>query len=410
MNQFESQSVPAAESSRAIFKPFITRAGSFFFLFLITAGTCLAGTSVEEVRNHLTSRIELQASEFANLENGRLISKLLPAGNKREVAVFGLIPLKIQPDEAFQAFQESLVRQNGKTNGDFGYFSSTPRPEDLQNLILEDGDIEDLKKCQIGSCNVKLSAAMIERFQRELDWNAPDYAKRANDLYRQIILDYVRDYLARGDAALLEYHDKREPIDLADENRSLLKQAIMVNDFAPELARHLQDFPRSPAPNISQSITWAKVKFGLKPVIIITHNVDYRIDSAEGPAQIYSVAKQIYANHYFDSSFGLTAIIKSPNSAGTDSYLMYANYSRSDALGGIIGKFARGKVEKEAIDKLELLLQTTKYIAESKLRNLDESAALTTQSVLGDNYFLWLLTLPFAALALWIGIRKSSKS
>lgn len=70
--------------------------------------------------------------------------------------------------------------------------------EDLQGLTLEKRDVEDLKRYSVGDCKLKMSDAMIERFRREVDWTAPDYRLQATRLYRQMLLDYVRDYLTVG--------------------------------------------------------------------------------------------------------------------------------------------------------------------------------------------------------------------
>lgn len=345
------------------------------------------------MRNYLGTKANFGDIDFANLENGRLVTKLLTASNKREVAVLGFVPIKSSPDLALQAFQESLLRQNQRSN-DFGFLSNTPLIEDLRNLTLEDRDIEDLKQCQPGNCKVRLSAAMIGRFQKEIDWNAPDYPKQANQLYQQIILDYVRDYLSRGDAALIDYNDKNEVIRLQDEQEAILKESLWLNEYAPEFYDYLQKFPHSEPLNVSQTIAWAKVKFGLKPVTIITQTFTYKKEEANGATQILSVSKQLYANHYFDSSLALTALIALPQSEKT--YLLYTNYSRSDALGGAFSKLMRGTIEKEALAKLKPLLLGTKYYAESKLSpgNETNNAAFGETNfgqLFSKNLLIWLL-------------------
>jgi len=69
---------------------------------------------------------------------------------------------------------------------------------------------------------VKLSAIMIERLQKEVDWTAGDYRLRVTRLLKQMLLDYVRDYLARGDTALIRYDDKSKGIrGVADETAGI---------------------------------------------------------------------------------------------------------------------------------------------------------------------------------------------
>lgn len=48
-----------------------------------------------------------------------------------------------------------------------------------------------------------------------------------------MLLEYMRDYLARGDAALMEYNDKPEQIRLAEEQRALMATS-RYNNVIPE--------------------------------------------------------------------------------------------------------------------------------------------------------------------------------
>jgi hypothetical protein len=57
-------------------------------------------------------------------------------------------------------------------------------------------------------------------------------------------------------------------------------------------------------------------------------------------AQVLIVSKQIYANHYFDSSLALTAFMDLPGQ-NPGSFLFYENRSRVDGLEGPFGKFKR---------------------------------------------------------------------
>jgi len=391
---------------------------NLFFIFLIliillgSPNICLAETPVEEMHRYLVDKANFAGDDFSKLENGELITKLLPVQDKREVGVCGLIQIKAPPDQALQAFQDAMARQNRKSVMEFGSFSSTPNIEDLKNLTLEDNDIEDLKQCQAGKCQLRLSANMIGRFQKEIDWNAPDYRKQATNLFRHMILNYVSDYLSRGDAALIEYIDKRDVVSLQQEYGTLLKELLWVNEYAPELSRYLQNFPAAEPLNVKKSISWSKIKFGLKPVIVITQTITYTSEKNDGLSQVLSVSKQIYANHYFDSSLGLTALISFPNTdTAPDSYLLYTNHSRSSSLDGAFSKFVRGVVEQKAIGKLEPLLQDTKYLAEAKFTDNDEppdpSAKLEfTESIFGQNYFILVLIL---IGALFAGFRISKQ-
>ncbi len=104
-----------------------------------------------------------------------------------------------------------------------------PRLLTLRGLPSNPGDIDDLKECIVGNCQIKLSAPMIERFRKEIDWAAPDYQLKVTNLFKEMLVAYIKDYRARGEAALIEYNDKRDSISLANEQRALSSAAKVTS-------------------------------------------------------------------------------------------------------------------------------------------------------------------------------------
>ena len=341
----------------------------FSALLWMGAVTAVAQTSVEAFRKVLTDQAAFTASDFSALEQGQMVTKLLPVKNKREVAVCGLVRLQAPVDVFLRSVEENVGRKNNQAILQIGKLSNPPTLEDLQTLTLENREIEDMKRCTVGDCNLKMSAAMIERLRNEVNWSAPDYSAQATLLFRQMLLDYVRDYLARGNAALIEYNDRNNAVRVGEEQSALLGGSIYVNDFAPEFSNYLKSFPASPLPGLEQTICWSKIKFGFKPVITLTHVMIYKRQKDSAP-QALVASRQIYADHYFDSSLALSALIKIPATSTTsDSYLLYTNRSRADALGGMLGGLTRFIVEREALDGLKTNLQQTKLAMEASSTN-----------------------------------------
>jgi hypothetical protein len=100
-------------------------------------------------------------------------------------------------------------------------------------------------------------------------------------------------------------------------------------------------------------------------VITITHVVIYSRPVNTAP-QVLVASRQIYADHYFDSSLALSAFVTFPAAGGTsDAYLLYTNRSRADALGGLFSGLKRSLVEREAIDSLGNILQEQKLKMEA---------------------------------------------
>ena len=136
-------------------------------LILSAAASTNGQTSLAELQKVLSEKAAFADIDFAALERGETIVKLAPVQDKREIAVSGLVNLRASADEFLRSYRESLTHRNNAAVLEIGSFSATPALSDLQYLTLEPGDIEDLKQCAVGDCEIKLSAAMIQRFARE---------------------------------------------------------------------------------------------------------------------------------------------------------------------------------------------------------------------------------------------------
>jgi len=357
--------------------------------------TTSAQDSAAEFHEILCEKTASEAADLAALDQGQPVVKLVPAQDKREVAVCGVEKLQVSAEVFLESFRESMVRKTNPAILEIGSFSSTPTLDDLQSLSIEERDIEDLKDCVVGNCKLKLSAMMIERLHHEVDWHAPDYWLRATQLLKSMLVDYVRDYLARGDAALIEYNDKPTEVRLADEQRSLMAALTYFNGVRAVPPQYPKN-PSSPESHVvGNRIVWSKIKYGLKPVTAINHIIIYQREEKTGP-QIVVVSKQLYANHYFDSSVALTVFGNLPN-ASSGSYLFYENRSRVDGLNGPFGRIERGIVENKAMDGLKTILEQLKLSLNARRLSQTESASAphvkrswSRWTVRSIYLFLWL--------------------
>ena len=316
-------------------------------LVCVAANAVWAQSSLSEFQKALHEKAAFEQADFDALQLNQPVVRLAPTSDKREIAVSGLVNIRAGAEEFLRSYRESMTRKANPAVLESGSFSSQPGINDLDSLMLDAGDIEDLKDCIIGDCKLKLSASMIERFRKEIDWNAANYQLAAINLFKQMLLDYVRDYRTRGEAALIEYNDKQNEVSLAAEQRALNAASSYINDLLAGAKSDLQ--------LAEDSIVWSKIKFGLKPVIAINHVRIYRRNSDVGP-QILIASNQIYANHYFNASQALTAFVNIPGE-NQGAYLVSENRSRADGLEGPFGKLKRGVVEKKALEGLKGILQ-----------------------------------------------------
>lgn len=174
-------------------------------VLVISAANCLAITSDKEMKDYLVKNSIFSKDDISKLESGEMIARLLPNDDKRGVEVCGIISVNASPDTGLKAFYDTMSRENKASILALGKFSESPSIEDLQSLTLDKHEIEGIKQCRVGNCGMRFSAEMIERFQKEIDWNSADYSQQVNSLFKEMILDYVKSYLLKGDSALIEY-------------------------------------------------------------------------------------------------------------------------------------------------------------------------------------------------------------
>ncbi|NNE99499.1 MAG: hypothetical protein HKN25_10820 [Pyrinomonadaceae bacterium] len=365
----------------------------FITLFVNSGAVCFSQEiSSDEIRSMLAQQADFSKQDFSKMDQGKMITKLLPRKDKREVAVLGVIRINKPIEEVEKAFQKTIAQQKRKTALKYAQISDPPTIADMKKLEPERKEIKNLKNCKVGKCDLKLSAAMIERFRSEIDWERKDNQTAVTNLYRKLLLEYVEEYLNKGEAALIKYQNKRKTIDLRIEQRSMTNDLFWIGDFTPEIKTYLEEFPESNQPNIENSIGWSKVKFGLKPVVIVSHTATYRkLNPVQ--SQILILTRQIYASRYIDASLGLTVLVDIPER--NETYLFFTSRTRASALGSRLGGLARKLVEHEAIKKLEVVLGSTKRNANRTPANEKAEAETASEGgsarlFLEKTYMFWI--------------------
>ena len=376
-------------------------------LVCVGASTALAQASMAEFQQVLREKGSFEAPDFAALQLNQPVVRLAPTSDKREVAVTGLVNINASAEDFLRSYRNSMMRKSNAAILEIGSFGTQPALADLEGLSLEPGDIDDLKECVAGDCQIKLSAPMIQRFRNEIDWTAPDYQLRVTNLFKEMLVAYIKDYRRRGEAALIEYNDKRDRISLATEQRALNSAAGYVNSFLTDTKSDLQ--------LIEEALVWSKIKFGLKPVIAVNHISIYKRNSDVGP-QVLVASKQIYANHYFNAFLALTAFVNVPG-ATNGSYLVYENRSRADGLEGPFGKIKRGVVEKKAVEGLRGIIAHSKASLEgSAMTATTEEFSSYPSNSWGHRLFggirplLWLMVLSALIALLVLGRRRAESA
>lgn len=306
----------------------------------------------------LVEAFALTARDLATLDQGRAVVKTLEPGDRREVALAGIVRIAAPRERMVDGWRDIVSFRKSEHVPEIATFSTPPRREDLAGLALDRQDLDDLIRCRPGSCKVQLSAADIERFGREVDWRAPSRTVEATAVWHAVLIDRLRAYQAGGIEALGAYADRGDPVDVGDQLRSALGQSPSPLALVPELRPYLLEFPRRALAGTEDLFYWSKEKFGFKPVTGLTHATIYVQPGRGGVAVL--VSRQIYANHYFDASVGISALIDVPGREGETFDLLYVNRTRSARVTGFFGPIARSMATGRARDSMVRLLEALK--------------------------------------------------
>jgi len=321
---------------------------------LFLAGVSIAGSANGQAgkidtENVLTVRLGFSQAEVAQIRAGEVIVRLLPGREANDIGVVGAVRLQGTPDRLVYWLKEITNFRSAAELGTSGKLSSPPQIGDFANLVLGQEELQDLRQCRPGSCDLRLGDKAIGRFQTEVDWSAPDAARRANLLTRQLMLQLAQAYLRGGDVALGTANNERTPQIAVDEFRALLTQATNVYQLAPRLASYLERFPAVPLAGGEQFLYWAQGGGGPESAISLHQMV---IDhSADGAVM---VDKQIYSSRYTDAAIFVISLAPAPDGAGY--YALVGGRARSRTLAGTTARLLRGRVESVTRDTAKMYL------------------------------------------------------
>jgi hypothetical protein len=305
----------------------------------------------------------LKEEQIAAIHSGKAVAKVVESRTPDEVFVFGAVYVEATPESYLKLASDIDALRKLPSYLAIQSFSDPPKLSDLEGFTLQQQDIEELKNCKTGHCEIQLPTEAIEDFQQSIDWSAPDVAERVNRLAQRMALQALQDYIQGGNTALGAYRDKKHPAAVAETFASLIGRFEALPAYLPELHEYLLNYPKAKSDNVQAGFYWEKVNFGLKPTFRIVQKIVYR--GAIGKEPAYAVAeKQVYASHYFQTALDLTVCVKDAQRPGF--YIITVKGSKQAGLTGLKGSIVR----KVAVDKtrssLERVLVTVKQELESQ--------------------------------------------
>lgn len=264
-------------------------------------------------RNLLSSLFGFDRDHMARLDRGEVVIGNALFDDGDEVAAVGAIRVRGDRDTFIRTMHPSWRYRNGSGNTQMGVFSASPRVADLAGLTLDDGTVEDIRKCRPGDCDVQLSRTGMAHVREGVDFGAPDAEAQILRRVKQFAVEYLQDYRNHGFTGLEPYEDSRRPVDRVAEFRGVMGHAMVQADQEPFLHRYLESYPRTRHDGVEDTFYWIRQEGNavMDPTFMLVHGVTWT-DPAN-PGRVSMVDKLLYASHYVVASLGETMVVPDPH-------------------------------------------------------------------------------------------------
>ena len=330
-------------------------------VLLLLGGIFPGAQSSSTVEQLLRGPLGFSSSDMRKLEEGSSVIRGLDTPVHEELANVGAVFVDALPGTILDRFRDVERFEKGPGIPQIGRFSDPPRLEDLQSLTFTREDIEGLRDCRPGNCDVKLPEAAMQRFRDDVDWSSGDVSEQANTVLRQMVLDLVRAYQRDGNASL-GYYDDGDPLPIADEFRALLSATDPLPTPVPTLLAYLDSYPLGRPVGAEDFFYWTVVDFGLKLTIRVNHVALYPVADRPASGVAYVIAiKQLYASHYFHTTLELRFLMDNDRAAAqSGTSLISITRSRSDGMTGIKGFLLRPIIRRRSREAVRKYLEHVK--------------------------------------------------
>jgi hypothetical protein len=301
----------------------------------------------------LQHSIGFDAQQLATVERSEPVVKVLETRDRRDVALFGIITAPVGREQYVRALRDFATSLHTPNRTQLGIFSNPATESDVAAVTVNNRDVGDMKNCKPGDCVVKLPATDMRSIHEQMNWSAPDLQAQLSAYARRRLVEYVTDYRRRGDSAMAIYDDRGNlNVRSSEAFAAQLAESPYVYETVPSLQNYLATYPRGSLPaGAAEILFWSEdVLPRLRPILSVTHLIVYT--PPELPTVTLAAAKQIYADHYFETAVELTCVVdRNPGI-----YLLVLRRYRFDNLpGGILN--IRGRAIGALRDQLTLDLR-----------------------------------------------------
>ena len=318
-----------------------------------------------DIQTFFRQDIGLTKDQIADIRSGKAIVKAMPSRTPSEVFLFGAIYIQAVPESYLQFERDFDRRRELPAYWALVVLSNPPQLSDFKNFALDNDEIQALKKCTPGDCQMQMPASSIEEFHRSINWSSPDVNEQVNRLLQKTALKRLLAYQRNGNEVLGVYNDKHDPTVVPQQFAYMLSYTKALPAHLPDFYTYLLAYPNAKPLNVEDTFYWARVKFGLKPTLRVVHRVTMHGNPSD--AVVYAFAeKQLYSSHYFQTALDLSFCIRDRDGQKHPGfYLIMAMGSEQAGLTGAKGAIVRKAAVGRSLSHLQNALTNIRTTLES---------------------------------------------
>ena len=308
-------------------------------IVVCSAAASLGGNSSAEIVQSLRSRLftlDLSSADLELIAARKAVVHAISSSNPKEIAGMGIILADASPGAFIDSYRTLAVFRNSPRILQLGAFGATPKPADLDGLVIDREDLNALGKAKAGDSEIKLSEAEISRLQAvaaRAKGSVAETRERLSEEYKKILFERAAAYSKGGPAGMPGYSDKETSINAGESMVALATEESRDGRDCEHVRRFLEGSPTGDAAD-SSFLYWAKERFGeLKSVVNILHVYIHK----EGD-RFFIASKQVYSNHYTEAALSVAEFIPFTDSSGQPhTIIAYTLRLQTDMLGGSLG-------------------------------------------------------------------------
>jgi hypothetical protein len=293
--------------------------------------------------------VQVTAADRDVLDRGGVIARVLPADDGH-IAFFAAARLKAGPAALIDWTREIAQLKRGPMVLAVGRLSTPVADDDLDALVLDANEVDDLKRCRVGKCELKLAAGEIVALQQAIRAAGAGWRDAVQREFRRILIARVRLHARSGLLVLPPYADHGNRMSVGEAFSAMTARSAYLTRAFPDVINALLTPRYAPMPRGEAFYYWSRERLGGgKTVVTVTY---VQLLQSSAAPQAVSASAQLYASHYLDGALGVTAVLCDETAAPQESlggegacYLGYLNRTRVDLLGGVFGGIRRAVIE-----------------------------------------------------------------